>query len=61
MKYKLIKPVNENYSAIEQILTNRNIKHEDINSYLNTDRLCTGIEFFIAASGVSVKTEMNYT
>ena len=36
MKYKLIKPINENYSAIEQILTNRNIKHEDINSYLNT-------------------------
>lgn len=36
MKYKLIKPINENYSTIEQILTNRNIKHEDIKQYLNT-------------------------
>ena len=25
MKYKLIKPINLNYSVIEQILTNRNI------------------------------------
>ena len=36
MKYKLIKPINENYSTIEQILTNRNIKHENIKQYLNT-------------------------
>ena len=36
MKYRLIKPINENYSTIEQILTNRNIKHEDIKQYLNT-------------------------
>ena len=36
MKYQLIKPVNLKYSAIEQILTNRGIKHEDIKHYLNT-------------------------
>lgn len=36
MKYKLIKPINENYCTIEQILTNRGIKHEDIKHYLNT-------------------------
>ena len=36
MKYQLIKPVNLEYSAIEQILTNRGIKHEDIKHYLNT-------------------------
>ena len=34
MKYKLIKPVNPRYSAIEQILHNRNIT--DCESYLNT-------------------------
>ena len=34
MKYKLIKPVNPQYSAIEQILHNRNIT--DCESYLNT-------------------------
>lgn len=36
MKFQLIKPINEDYSAIEQILTNRNIPHEDLFSYLNT-------------------------
>ena len=36
MKYSLIKPVNPNYNAIEQILTNRGIKQEDIEHYLNT-------------------------
>ena len=34
MKYKLIKPIQINYSAIEQILHNRNIT--DCESYLNT-------------------------
>lgn len=34
MKYKLIKPIQMNYSAIEQILHNRNIT--DCESYLNT-------------------------
>ena len=36
MKYSLIKPINENYSATEQILTNRNIPKEEIPHYLNT-------------------------
>ena len=36
MKYSLIKPINPNYNAIEQILTNRGIKQEDIEHFLNT-------------------------
>jgi hypothetical protein len=36
MKYKLIKPVNKNYSTLEQILTNRGIKYEDIYHYMHT-------------------------
>lgn len=36
MKYKLIKPINKNYSAIEQVLTNRNIDYKDLHHYLNT-------------------------
>ena len=36
MKYQLIKPINENYSAIEQILTNRNIPYNKLYHYLNT-------------------------
>lgn len=36
MKYQLIKPINENYSAIEQILTNRNVPYDHIQHYLNT-------------------------
>ena len=36
MKYKLIKPIDENYSAIEQVLTNRGISYKDINTYLKT-------------------------
>lgn len=35
MKYKLINKVNPKYSVIEQILTNRGIKIEDIQHYLN--------------------------
>lgn len=35
MKYELIKPINQNYNAIQQILTNRGIKLEDIEHYLN--------------------------
>lgn len=34
MKYQLIKPVRESYSAIEQVLTNRSIL--DVHRYLNT-------------------------
>ena len=36
MNYDLIKPINKNYSTIEQILTNRGIKREEISHYLNT-------------------------
>lgn len=36
MKYKLIKPINQNYSPIEQILTNRGIPYHEIQHYLNT-------------------------
>ena len=36
MKYKLIKEINPNYSAIEQVLTNRGISYNDIKHYLNT-------------------------
>lgn len=36
MNYKLIAPVNEKYSAIEQILVNRGIAEKDIKHYLNT-------------------------
>lgn len=36
MKYKLIKDTNPEYSAIEQILTNRGVEYENIRHYLNT-------------------------
>lgn len=36
MRYELINPINSNYSTIEQILTNRGIKLEQIKHYLNT-------------------------
>lgn len=36
MKYQLIKPINQNYSTIEQILTNRGIPINEIEHYLNT-------------------------
>ena len=36
MKYKLIKPVNPKYSALEQVLTNRGIDHRYIQHYCNT-------------------------
>ena len=37
MKYQLIKPINENYSAIEQILTNRDVLYGHIEHYLNSE------------------------
>lgn len=37
MEYKLIKPINPQYNAIEQILTNRNLPYHCINAYINTD------------------------
>lgn len=36
MKYQLIKPINQSYSTIEQILTNRGIPINEIEHYLNT-------------------------
>ena len=36
MRYQLIKPINPDYSTIEQILTIRGIKREDVYHYLNT-------------------------
>ena len=36
MKFELIKPINSNYSTIEQILSNRDIPIEQINHYLHT-------------------------
>lgn len=36
MKYQLIKPINQNYSIIQQILTNRGIPFNEIEHYLNT-------------------------
>lgn len=36
MRYKLIKEINPNYNAIQQVLTNRGIAFEDIHHYLNT-------------------------
>lgn len=36
MKYKLIKEINPNYTAQEQVLTNRGISITDIKHYLNT-------------------------
>lgn len=36
MKYKLLKPMNQKYNALEQIMVNRNIPYEEIKHYLNT-------------------------
>lgn len=36
MKYQLIKPIKSNYSALEQVLTNRGINYKDIPHYINT-------------------------
>jgi single-stranded DNA-specific DHH superfamily exonuclease len=36
MKYKLIKKINPQYNAIQQILTNRGIDFNEIHHYLNT-------------------------
>lgn len=61
MKYKLIKEVNPNYSAIEQILTNRGIKYEDIKHYLNTtdedinSPLCFGEEKLKKAAATLIR------
>ena len=36
MRYKLINPINPNYSTIQTILTNRNIPLAEVQHYLNT-------------------------
>ena len=36
MKYKLINPINSNYSTIQTILTNRHIPPQEVEHYLNT-------------------------
>lgn len=36
MKYQLINPINQSYSTIEQILTNRGVPYNEIYHYLNT-------------------------
>ena len=36
MNFQLIKPINPNYSATEQILTNRGLPHHLLKEYLNT-------------------------
>lgn len=36
MKYKLINPINSNYSTIQTILTNRHIPLKEVEHYLNT-------------------------
>ena len=36
MKYQLIKEINPNYSAIEQVLTNRGIPYSEIKHYLGS-------------------------
>lgn len=36
MRYKLIKKINEKYTPIQQILTNRGIPFNEIHHYLNT-------------------------
>lgn len=39
MIYKLKNEINKNYSATEQVLTNRGIRLSDIKHYLNTSDL----------------------
>ena len=36
MRYQLMKPINEKYTALEQILTNRDVIHGHIERYMNT-------------------------
>ena len=40
MKYKLIKPIQKKYTTLQQILYNRGINIEDMDSYLNTSDDC---------------------
>ena len=65
MKYQLIKPVNSEYSAIEQVLTNRGIDINNIKHYINTSDadvaspLDLGEERLKAAAAALIKTIKN--
>lgn len=62
MKYKLINPINQNYSAIEQVLTNRGIPLNEISHYLHTSDNDInppedlGQDKLLAAAAVLIKT-----
>lgn len=62
MKYKLIKEINPNYTAQEQVLTNRGIPYNEIRHYLNTtDNDINDYKFFgehrlKAAAAALIKT-----
>lgn len=62
MKYKLIKEINPNYTAQEQVLTNRGIPYNEIKHYLNTtDNDINDYKFFgehrlKAAAAALIKT-----
>lgn len=62
MKYKLIKEINSNYTAQEQVLTNRGIPYNEIRHYLNTtDNDINDYKFFgehrlKAAAAALIKT-----
>lgn len=62
MKYKLIKENNSDYSAIEQILSNRGIQLNEISHYLSTtdedinDAEMLGFENLKAAAAALIKT-----
>lgn len=62
MKYKLIKEINQNYTAQEQVLTNRGIPFNEIRHYLNTtDNDINDYKFFgedklKAAAAALIKT-----
>lgn len=53
MNFKLIKPVNQHYSATEQILTNRGIPFYDIHHWLNTTD--ADINNFLSLSAAALK------
>ena len=40
MKYQLIKPINQQYSALQQVLTNRGIQYKNIKNYLTANDSC---------------------
>lgn len=59
MNYHLIAPIKQDYSVIEQILTNRGIKYEDIPQYLhlteNSDLSTELIDNIDAAAKIIIK------